>query len=137
MSDPESIDEELVDLALEALDHAAESVSAGGTLIPFAIEVINGEKTLHRHVAETFEESVEMALLSLKGRGDLDAAVVAYDGYLTVDGERTDAVFARVQACDQDSSLVFAQRYRPKRGLKRFKPLGNPAFLGDEESLFS
>ena len=56
--------------------------------------------------------------------------VLVYDGYVRLpDGERSDAIYA--EGVESDSAVVMglAQRYRPKKALRRFQALGNPMLL--------
>ncbi|MGW6132033.1 hypothetical protein ACWFNE_18585 [Cellulomonas sp. NPDC055163] len=110
-------------LASFALGHAVHSiVPEGGPLIPFCLlEDADGGRSLHRFVGE-LGESVERAREHVRASGAVRAAV-AWDGYLTADGTRTDALF--VEASDAGrSSVVLAQRYSPVPG--RTAPVGEP-----------
>ena len=87
-----------MDFALFALDHAADSVIAsGGPLTPFAITEVDGERVLARFVAE-LAEAQQHARRSVASSANALKAAVAWDGYLTVGGERTDAVFVEASA---------------------------------------
>jgi hypothetical protein len=57
---------------------------------------------------------------------------VAFDGFLTWEGERTDAIY--VEAIDEPAAahVVVAQRYKPKRRLSKLKRVGEPVFLDAE-----
>ena len=129
--------EQLADLVFLALDHGIESVSEGGPLIPFSVtETSTGERTVTRFAAETLEDGYSAAREHLAKSG-AERAVVARDGYLTVEGARTDAVIVEGQERDGASvSVVFAQRYRPGGRLRKFQTIGNAAFVGDGDSLF-
>ncbi|MBB2924081.1 DUF3806 domain-containing protein [Cellulomonas cellasea] len=113
-------------LASFALAHAVHSiVPEGGPLVPFCLlEEADGERSLHRFVGE-LRESVERARDHARASGAVRAAV-AWDGYLTADGTRTDALF--VEASDTGrSSVLRAQRYSPVPG--RTAPVGEPVTL--------
>jgi hypothetical protein len=133
--------EELINFALFALDHATGSVvDSGGPLIPFVLTEVGGQRKLDRFAADRYEESVQIARVHLLGQAarGLDAAVVAWDGYLTVEGRRTDAVFVEASAAGEPESVVLAQRYE-KRGLLRRKVavVGNSALVGRGRSAFA
>ncbi len=113
----------LNDLMFKALDHGVDSVSGGGALVPFVMT----ETNLQRFVASTLEESKEQAdkyLVGLKGE---PLAALSYDGYLTIEGKKFSAVFTKVFDLNQEKGILLAQRYEPKRFLRKFKLIGNPA----------
>ncbi|WP_091336873.1 hypothetical protein [Micromonospora rhizosphaerae] len=64
---------------------------------------------------------------------DADGCTLAWDGYLTLDGQRRDAVFVRAHEGGQPSAALFAQRYAPAAP---FDELGNSVFLGADQPLF-
>ncbi|WP_258724138.1 DUF3806 domain-containing protein [Cellulomonas sp. NS3] len=108
-------------LASFALAHAVRSiVPEGGPLIPFClVEDADGARALHRFVGE-LGESVERAREHVRASGAVRAAV-AWDGYLTADGTREDALFVEASEAGR-SSVVLAQRYSPVPG--RTAPVG-------------
>ena len=61
--------------------------------------------------------------------------MVAFDGYLTVEGERSDAILVEGQERGQDESVGFAQRYRPGGRFKKFATIGNAAYSGSGDRL--
>ena len=131
----------LLQLAFTGLDHAIDSVEAsGGPLIPFVLTRTGDELGLKRFVTDRLEEglaAVEQHLADFTGAShdgsdvQPDGVCGAWDGYLNVDGQRTDAVFAR--AVDRlGNELVLAHRYAV-RGLlrKTARRVGNAALIGD------
>lgn len=128
--------EELIEIVFAALDHGIDSVRDGGPLIPFVLAERAAARDLTRFAAETLEEAHAQARRHA-GASDADRVAVAYDGYLTVAGERSDAVFVEAQERGSDSSVVFAQRYRPGGRLRGFDTIGNAAFAGGGEGLFA
>ena len=127
--------DELLDLVFAALDHGIGSVEDGGPLIPFVLAETAGGRELTRFAAETLEEGVAQARQHA-GASAADRVAVAYDGYLTVEGERSDAIFVEAQERTAPSSVVFAQRYRPGGRLRKFATVGNAAFAGEGDGLF-
>lgn len=124
--------QELIDLAFAALDHGIDSVREGGPLIPFVMSETGSERTLTRFAAEMLEEGLEQGIAHVVAkRADAGTRhVLVYDGYIRLpDGERSDAIYA--EGVEADSSVVMglAQRYRPKKALRRFEALGNPMLL--------
>ena len=123
-----------MELVFFALDLGIESVAEGGPLIPFAVtETLDGRE-LARFVAGTLEEGHAQALRHVRS-GDALRVVAAHDGYLTVEGERSDAFFVEAEERGQGLSLTFAQRYRPAGRFKKFATIGNAAFVESGESL--
>ncbi|MCY4725137.1 hypothetical protein NYO98_02525 [Nocardioides sp. STR2] len=150
MAPPESVSvdpdaDPLLNLAFTGLDHAIDSVEvSGGPLIPFCFERAGDRLSLHRFVAERLEDGVaevERRLEAVVAGDDedrtpevdpeVDGACGAWDGYITVEGRRTDAVLVR--AVDHTGAdVVLAQRYEV-RGLlrKTARRVGNVALLAD------
>lgn len=77
------------------LDHGIESVKASvtGPLIPFTMTEINGERKLNRLVTDRLEDGLNEGVKCLKADTLSDYSIIAYDGFLTVDGQKYDAVF--------------------------------------------
>ena len=135
MSEIEASDE-LMEVVFAALDHGIDSVREGGPLIPFVLEEAEEGRSLARFAAERLEEGVEQARAHASASRS-DRLAVAWGGYLTVEGERSDAIFVEAQERGTPASLIFAQRYRPGGRLRRFDVVGNAAFAGPGEGLFS
>ncbi|MCJ7731285.1 hypothetical protein MUP51_03125 [Candidatus Bathyarchaeota archaeon] len=93
-----------------------------------------GKKHMQRYVAKRIEEGIVHAQNYIdENQGELEMYAIAWDGYITSENERTDAVF--VEAGDRNDSLgvTFCQRYREVReGLfkgKKCERIGNPALI--------
>jgi hypothetical protein len=128
---------ELMDLMFAALDHAVGSIAdAGGPMTPFVLCAEGDRAELHRFVAETVEEGLERAREFIKHVGpEITQVALAYDGYITVDDVRTDAVLVDVQAAGTPTSDVFAQRYEVVDGT--LSEIGNAKHVAIEQpSLF-
>jgi hypothetical protein len=104
---------ELLPLVFAAVDHAIESVAhSGGPLIAFALVAEGDQVTLHRFVDETLEGGVERAREFLReADANVTFVALAYDGYLTCDGVRTDAIYVAAQEAGKHNSDLFAQPY--------------------------
>ena len=128
--DPESLPEPLADLALLTLDHALDSISEGGALIPLVLAEGAGGRNGHRFLAETLEEGLAKARQFVAEDTGWRRAVLAYDGYLSVGDQRNDAVY--VLAWDRDSSTAcaMAHRYVPGSEQEALQRVGNPVYLG-------
>lgn len=130
-------DKKLVDLMFVGLDHGIESikVSGKGPLIPFVMLETTGQRNLKRYVAEKLEDGLNEALKDVQNDKDCDFAILVYDGYLTIDGQKYDAVI--VKGFDRKDKIGYqiGQRYEPSKFLKSFKLIGNAAYIGTEEQL--
>jgi hypothetical protein len=127
--------DELMELAFFALDHGVESVREGGPLIPFAVTETAAGRDLSRFMAETLEQGQEEARRHVRSQPDADRVAVAYDGYATIEGERSDAIFVEAHERGQPASVIILQRYRPRGRLKKFDTIGNPALAGEAAPL--
>lgn len=114
-------------LAELALGHAVTSVvPEGGPLIPFAIvENAEGHRALNRFMDE-LTAAQQHARDEVRSAPTAVRAAIAWDGYLTLDGQRQDAVF--VEASDRGrASIVVAHRYRDVPGAA--EPIGGPVMV--------
>ena len=125
----------LMNAALFALDHAMESVVAsGGPLVPFAVITRSGETTLTRFPGDL--EQGQANARDLVRESGASVAAVAWDGFLTAEGQRTDAVFAEAFEAGDQESVVLAQRYSVSgRFRKTVQPFGNASVAGRRSSL--
>jgi hypothetical protein len=120
-------------LVYGALEHATECLSgADGPLLPFAMIVDGGQRSVRHFHAPGYEQTLDGAL-AFASAGAYDFWAVAWDGYMTVEGRRTEAVFVQAGGEEREESLLFAWRYErvlPKGEVQR---LGDPIFLGTED----
>lgn len=139
MADQNQVDisERLADVIFFALDQGIDSVrSSGGPLIPFVVFDRSGQRDLKRFVAETLEGSQAEAREAIKMcPSDVASCAVAYDGYITVEGKKWDAVLVEAFERGRASGVCMAQRYVPKKLLRKFHTEGNAALLGACETL--
>ncbi|MEQ8879515.1 MAG: hypothetical protein RLQ12_07790 [Cyclobacteriaceae bacterium] len=132
----DNANEKLVDLMLEGIDHGVESIKGGnGPLIPFSITETNGEKKIIRFVTERLEEGLEKGKESIKNNLESELAVLVYDGYLTTDNIKYDAILVIGFDRTDNVAYLIGQKYKPKKFLSRLKPIGNPLYLGTEVQL--
>jgi len=131
--------EKLMELIIKGLDHGIYSIEDGeGPLIPFVLTETNGEIELKRFVAETYEECVDQAkqhIIELVEKPDL--AIIAYDGMITAEGKKYDAIMVDGYEKTDSKGYCFAQRYKPKKFLSRFKKIGNAAFIDEFENILN
>lgn len=132
-----STDAALLDLAFLALDHGIGSISdAGGeTLIPFVLTQDRSGRHLRRFVADTLEESVAAARSHLAGLPtSVETVALAFDGFVTIQGTRSEAIIVQAQRRGFSQSANYAQRYQ--RDGSRIAVVGNAAHLGEADPLF-
>jgi hypothetical protein len=125
--------QELIDLAFAALDHGVDSVrESGGPLIPFVMSESGGERRVDRFASELLEEAVAQGVAHVQTVRSQPGSrhVLVYDGYVRLpDGDRSDAIYAEGVEADSAVVMGLAQRYRPKKALRRFEAIGNPMLL--------
>jgi hypothetical protein len=59
-----------------------------------------------------------------------ERVAIAVDGYLSVEGDRSDAILVEAQQRGMTTCIVLAQRYKPADRLSPFERVGNAAFVG-------
>jgi len=133
------ISERLMEMIFFALDHGVGSVQAGGPLVPFVVTHDESAElpVLQRFLSETLETSlVEARRHCATVAADIKYCVLAYDGFVTVDGSKNDAIMVEAFERGTEEAVCFAQRYKPKGFLRKFSVVGNAAFLGMSPALF-
>jgi hypothetical protein len=138
VNDVTQLSERLLDLVFRALDHATESIAHGGPLVPFVLaETAARDRKFERFVADDVETAEAMARERITQlEQEAARAALAYDGYVTIGGQRSDAVLVQAQERGKSASVIFAQRYQPGSPVRRLQPTCNAAFLGDGDPLF-
>ena len=136
-SNPLEMSQPFADLVFLALDHGVESVrSSGGPLTPFVVFEQNGKRELHRFAAERLEEGQQRARDAVAASSpSITAYALAYDGFITIQGTKFDAILVEASERDRPLGVRMAQRYTPKKFLRSFQTVGNPALLGECETL--
>jgi hypothetical protein len=139
MDDPSA---DLQQLALQAVEAAVESF-AGGDPNPFVffVDESGQSHTVAVRIAGDADGSeIVEAARNLVSQGIGEAAylyALAYDGYLTTDGERFDAVFIEAGERGQSEAVLIAQRYRMKKRSKRVELIGRPTIIDSVDMLLS
>ena len=130
--------EELMAAVWEAVKHGMESIQElGGPLRPFMFRWKGEERLQSVLMGESMEDSVAMGKEMANGLGDeVDGCVIAWDGYVTIAGDRSDALFFHAQERGEAVSHVLVQRYAPSAAT-RFEPTHNIAVIGQEAPLFA
>lgn len=144
MSDELQFSDEYMAMLEVAMEHALDSVSEGGPLIPFVMYEHNGMRSMQRFVAgETddnrfdLEASVKQARAFIRGlRNKADVAAIALDGRLEVDGEMVDAILVQVYQSGMPAAYHFAQTYRPAEDPEGFAVVGEGAVVSEDAPLW-
>jgi len=124
-----------MNLVLMALDHAVESVVAsGGPLVPFAMIEVDGNVSLARFAGD-LEEGQRRSREAVNAATNATRAAVAWDGYLTLQGARTDAVFAEASEIGDSESVVARRHEVVGRLRKSVRPIGNAALAARQASI--
>lgn len=127
------------ELVFTALDYALENAQLSDQpFTPFSFaRREDGTATLTRFavdpgtdIPETLQAARDYLATAEPGT---TAITLAYDGYTTYEGERTEAVFVEAHQLDLDRALVFAQRYVRTDG--ELEPLGNPMLQAELDPL--
>lgn len=129
--------QEFADLVFLALDHGVASVrDSGGPLIPFVMFEQDGKRELHRFATERLEEGRQRAREAIAAfPPDVTAYALAYDGFITIHGAKTDAILVEASERNRPAGVRMAQRYIPKKFLRKFQTVGNSAMVGECETL--
>lgn len=129
--------EKLVDLMFKGLDHGIESIKTNGKgpLIPFIMTETNGKRNLIRFVTDKLEDGLSEGLNELKKNKDSEFGIIVYDGYVTIEGQKYDAVIVKGFDRNDNVGYLLGQRYETKKLLRKFKLIGNATYFGTEEQL--
>jgi hypothetical protein len=130
---------ELNDLMFLALDHGFASIEdKSGPLVPFVmVRTISCQKTMHRFVCERLEEGVKKAKAYIEAnKSELEMYAIAWDGYVTLEGKRWDAILVEASERSNELGFLLCQRYETKGTFKKKNhAVGNPALIDRPVSL--
>ena len=131
---------EFQELALKALDLALDCFSAGehNPFILFVDESGQGQlvevKDTEGNVNDKLVEMARQMVAETIGT-KAQRYAIAYDGYITIDGERTDAAFVEAGERGDPEAFLIAQRYRVKKRSKKPEKRGKPLITGPGRQL--
>jgi hypothetical protein len=112
--------------------HGIWCVSDGQTLIPLvAYETADGKRQMNRLVSDRIEEGVARGKEWMaKNPERASRAVLVYDGFFTLNSEKTDALIITVRNFSQvEAEVTLAVPYRPASDPNGFA-VHRPKFLG-------
>ena len=128
------VSDDLWGLASEALDLAVDCFAAGESN-PIVL-FVDGSGQRHMVDVKDAQGNVTPQLVetarNVVAEGVGAAArlyALAYDGYLTTDGQRLDAAFVEAGERGQPEAVVFAQRYRVKKRSGKVERVGRPELV--------
>jgi hypothetical protein len=120
-----------------ALDRAIGLVLASRSgMAAFVITERDGHRELHEFTTERTGQSIGAARFFLRASNGLDRAVIAWDGYVSSTGRRTDAVLAEFTERGAAESTILARRYRPASMLRKAVALPGTVHVGEGHPLF-
>jgi len=133
----DDLSESTTDLLFAALDYAMENAAlAAQGFVPFALlQRSDDTRGLSRFVSDgdlTDSVIAGRAALATVPAGTT-AVALAWDGYLTVGGDRSEAVFVEAHEVGMPKSVLLGQRYTRSDGA--VQPVGNPIFQAETEPL--
>ena len=110
--DSTSIDLELRNFILLGINQAICSLFPGdGPFVPFAMIVSGDDKRQITFATEDVDDGIREAELYIKTLSpEPDLSLIAFDGFITLDGEKYDAVFVRANGKNYTETMAY-QRY--------------------------
>jgi hypothetical protein len=131
------IPEPVKQLALRAITQGLKKKVHGGNMLAFAILNKEVNSVEADFAADSADQSLQMARDAVaKVIESLKEYAIVHDGYLTVNGYKTDALLVEVGVRGDAYEYSFAHRYRPKGFLRRMRLIGNPALVGRTNGRF-
>ena len=120
-----------LDLVATALGRALDDVvSSGGPLTPMSVHTLDDGVDIRRYSGGRLEDALADARAELASvDGDW---VLVWDGYLTVDEWRTDALYAHLELDGEATAHLFAWRYGREGEADEVGPLEPAMYLGED-----
>jgi hypothetical protein len=126
---------ELASLAIHALELGVSlRLPNKKPFLPFGVsEDATRARTLSRFVGETFEGALRQGRRVLESDPTRARNALAHDGFMTLDGRRTDGVMLEVWDAASNARFLFGQRYEiAGRVKKRVAAIEGPRFMAVE-----
>lgn len=130
-------DDEFMKFVFNGIQKSVENArKSSEPIVPFVLTRKRGEQKIQRFNSDDYQEAVDMAIEYLAQiQPKPDFAVIAYNGILTIEGRKSDALYIKGYDKKEQKGLVFAQRYQPVTDELEFQVIGNPALVGKEENI--
>ena len=121
--------EPVFELVRQTIDLAIRCVDTGETLARFLMT--EGESgAVISLVADSADESLVLAQRNVDAFDSRTTAFAfAYDGFITMQGERSDAIYVEASFAGAGHVFVFVQRYTPRQASTPVTRIGNWAYL--------
>ncbi|MFK7948764.1 MAG: hypothetical protein AB8G11_14320 [Saprospiraceae bacterium] len=129
--------EGLIELMFKGLDHGISSIQdSEGLLIVFSLFQQNGEIKIVRFVTDKLEDGpIQAQKYLVKMDEKPDFAVIAYEGIVTIENEKFDAVIVEGFDKNDTDAYVLAQRFKRKTAKSKFEAIGNAGYFGNCENV--
>lgn len=129
--------EALVELMFKGLDHGIGSIEdSEGFLIAFSLFQQNGEIKIVRFVTDKLQDGPIQAQQYLQKMDKKpDFAIIAYEGIVTIENEKFDAVIVEGFDKNDADGYVLAQRFKRKTADSKFEAIGNAGYFGNCENV--
>lgn len=104
----------LQDLVSRAIDAGIRDASPDGPVIPFVLAQVDDAVQMHRIVVGDVIDggaSIDAARDVATSIDGIDRAAYAWDGYVRLDGDRTDAILVLAQERGEDGAFIVCQPY--------------------------
>ena len=112
-------------LVKESINLAMNCAETGEVLLAF-IMTAGDPGAIHSLAGGSSDEVLNMAQKEVDGFGpETTAFAFAYDGFLTLRGEKTDCIYVEAAEIGGEKIFKFAQRYRPKKFSHPVERIGN------------
>ncbi len=142
MSEELPFSESYLALVEDVMNHALDSISEGGPLIPFVMYQRDGERQMQRFMVGNDQEwdleaSIEKAREFVASLGEgTELAALAMDGRIDVDDQMVDAILVHAYESGMDASYFFAQQYRPAEDPEGFDLIGEGIVAAEDEPMW-
>jgi hypothetical protein len=119
---------DLLALVVMAADHGIRSTTGHEPMHPFVM-IKDGEDIQMLRIIDDPATAIPQARQHVASVHPSQWAI-AFDGYVTMEGRRTDAIVVEAGEAASEYVVRFAQRYSPATGSALVEERGNLAFLG-------
>jgi hypothetical protein len=128
----------LTEAIAQAARHGMEMIQAtGGPLRPFLMSWQGSERRQSNLMGESMADSIAMGKeVARESASEVDGCVLAWDGYVTMEGQRSDALFFQAYERGSSASQVLVQRYE-SAPMAHFRAAGNLTLIEQAEPLFT
>lgn len=130
-------DDEFMKFVFSGIDLAVETTKERGkAVIPFVMIMKGEDQRLQRFDSETYNDSVKLAENHIrKLTPKPDYALLVYDGVLSIEGRKNEAIYVKAYDKKEQKGLVMAQRYQPNTDDLDFQLINKPALISKEENV--